>query len=114
MEPTDKAQRLPFKTYQQHVVAAVTVFKREQRQRAAAGTLKRAFVYCREAKPNEEGELRLFIDGEPPDPRWTRVTNESLRCSVPYADFYSWVYEPQPLRRSWAGNSRTFHQPPPV
>jgi hypothetical protein len=82
---------LPFKTYRQHVEAAVAAFLPVVKQRAVSGINGPAYLYCRHAKPNQEGELKLFPEGETPDPRWELVTGEGLRSNIPYDHYFTWI-----------------------
>ncbi|MCA3000345.1 MAG: hypothetical protein ING75_17290 [Rhodocyclaceae bacterium] len=82
---------LPFKTYRQHVEAAVAAFLPAVKQRAVSGINGPAYLYCRHAKPNQEGELKLFLEGETPDPRWELVTGEGLRSHIPYDHYFTWI-----------------------
>lgn len=84
---------LPFKTYRQHVEAAIAAFMPVVKQHAVSGINGPAYLYCRHAKPNQEGELKLFLESETRDPRWELVTGEGLRSHIPYADYFTWIYE---------------------
>ncbi|MCE2722086.1 MAG: hypothetical protein LW865_02190 [Betaproteobacteria bacterium] len=97
---------LPFKTYRQHVEAAVAAFLPAVKQRAVSGINGPAYLYCRHAKPNQEGELKLFLEGETPDPRWELVTGEGLRSHIPYDHYFTWVEHRARIRRGdlWSGD----------
>lgn len=57
------------------------------------GTPEPLYLYARESKPGEPGQLFLVRDAAPNLHGYKLVTGEGLRINVPYENYFQWIYE---------------------
>lgn len=75
------------------VHSCAEIGKKNAQHGAMVGDLTAQRLYYKKADPRHHGDLILLAECESAPEGYELATEDSLRCNVPYENYYTWVRE---------------------